>query len=68
VATEALAYATQERVKGGIEAWRQWWSDNKKSFDPVAAAEKRKESRAKAEEKQARREARKNKRKKNKGD
>jgi HEAT repeat protein len=67
VATEALAYATQERVKGGVEQWRQWWSENEKTFDPVAAAEKRKETRAKAEEKQARREARRN-RQKNKGD
>jgi len=64
LATKALAYATQEKVKGGIEGWRKWWSDNEKSFDPIAAAEKREEARAAAQAKKERKKNRKKKRKK----
>ena len=64
LATKALAYATQEKVKGGIEAWRKWWSENEDDFDPIAAAEKRQQARAAAEEKQRRKEERRNRKKK----
>ncbi|MHC4954204.1 MAG: HEAT repeat domain-containing protein [Planctomycetota bacterium] len=69
VASAALRYATQQPVKGGIEQWRKWWSDNKKTFDVVDAAAKRDEKRAAEQAKKAKREERKknkNKRKKKK--
>jgi len=51
-AVAALRYATQADVSGGIDEWRQWWNDNKASFDPVKAAEKRAAARTEADEKQ----------------
>ena len=62
-ATQALAYATQEKVCGGIEQWRKWWSDNKATFDVEAAAEARAKARAKQAEKDAARKERRRKRK-----
>ncbi|MHC4938460.1 MAG: HEAT repeat domain-containing protein [Planctomycetota bacterium] len=64
IAVKALRYATQEKVKGNIEAWRKWWSDNEKDFDPLIAAEKRAEARAAAKEKEERKKNRRKKRKK----
>ena len=61
IAVRALRYATQDNTKRGIEGWRKWWSDNKKSFDPESAADKRQEARDAKAEKDAKREARKNK-------
>ncbi|HEX5137175.1 MAG TPA: HEAT repeat domain-containing protein [Planctomycetota bacterium] len=51
---EALRYATQERVEGGIEAWRQWWTENRKTFDVDIAANKRADARLREEERRAR--------------
>ena len=59
--TQALAYATQEKVKGGIEGWRKWWKENKATFDVDAAAEARANKRAKAKEKSEKRKDRKGK-------
>jgi HEAT repeat protein len=65
VATTALAYATQTKVRGGIEQWRQWWSDNEDTFDIDAAAEKRANQRTEQKEREAKRKERgKRKRKK----
>jgi hypothetical protein len=47
---EALRYATQERVEGGIEAWRQWWTDNRRTFDVDVAANKRADARLREQE------------------
>ncbi len=47
---DALRYATQERVEGGIEAWRQWWMENRKTFDVDLAANKRADARLREEE------------------
>lgn len=60
----AIRYATQEQVKGGVREWRQWWRDNKDTFDVDHAANLRAEERMK----QAQRKAQKAKRKKKKGD
>jgi hypothetical protein len=49
-AVDALRYATQERVEGGIEAWRQWWTENRKTFDVDIAANKRADARLREEE------------------
>ena len=54
VATDALRYATMEQVKGGIEEWRRWWSDNKSKFNPDLAASLRAEKRSKDAEKKNR--------------
>jgi len=59
IAVRALRYATQEQMKGGIEEWRKWWSDNEASFDPIAAADKRKAAASAAAEKRERRKNRK---------
>ena len=61
IAVKALRYATGEQLKGGIEVWRKWWSDNEKTFDPVAAADARKEKRVAQADKEAKREERKRK-------
>ncbi|MHC4549946.1 MAG: HEAT repeat domain-containing protein [Planctomycetota bacterium] len=66
VATDALRYATQEQVRGGVEDWRRWWSDNKRTFDVDFAANKRAEQRAKEEERKQKRAERKRKKKKDK--
>jgi len=50
---EALRYATQEKVEGGIEEWRHWWTENKKTFDPDLAANKREDERIREREKRA---------------
>ena len=42
---EALRYATQENVKGGIDAWRHWWTENKKSYDADIVANTRADAR-----------------------
>jgi len=63
IAVKALRYATGEQLKGGIEVWRKWWSDNEKSFDPVAAADARKGKRTAEADKAAKRAERKKKQK-----
>lgn len=50
---EALRYATQEKVQGGIEAWRAWWTENKKTYDAFLVAQKRAEARLAEEERRA---------------
>jgi len=50
---DALRYATQEKVEGGIEKWRQWWNENKKSFDVDVAANKRADARLREQERRA---------------
>ena len=57
-AVAALRYATQEDVGGGIDEWRAWWNDNKATFDPVKAAEKRAAARTAGDEKRRERENR----------
>lgn len=47
---EALRYATQEKIPGGIEAWRAWWTENKKAYDAFLVAAKRAEARLAEEE------------------
>jgi len=66
IATKALRYATGAQVKGGIEAWRKWWSENEKSFDPLAAAEQRAEKRTADAARAAKKQERKNKNKRKK--
>jgi len=63
-ALEALRYATQEKVDGGVEAWRRWWNENKRTFDPELAAAVRANARLREKEKEAQREQRRKKRKK----
>jgi len=50
---DALRYATQERIEGGIEMWRKWWNENKKSFDVDFAANKRADARLREQERKA---------------
>jgi len=50
---DALRYATQEKVEGGIEAWRHWWTENKKTFDVDVAENKRADARLKEQERRA---------------
>jgi hypothetical protein len=50
---DALRYATQENVKGGIEAWRAWWTENKKTYDADIVASKRAEARLAEQERRA---------------
>jgi HEAT repeat protein len=66
LATAALAYATQTKVRGGVEQWRQWWSDNKDTFDVDAAAEKRASRRIEQKEREAKRKERKKRKPKKK--
>lgn len=68
-ALQAVRYATQMDVpRGDIDVVRKWWSENRKDFDPIVAADKRVKSRAEQEEKAAKRKDRKNRRKKKDGD
>ena len=48
VVRDALFYATGERIKGDVDAWRRWWKENKKDFDFQAAQKKREETKQKA--------------------
>jgi len=66
-ARAAIVYATGERNKGDVDAWRSWWKDNKRTFDFEAAAEKRAAERNKRKEQQEKKNARKNKKKRKKG-
>ena len=71
IATKALAYATGEKNRGGIDGWRRWWKENEKDFDCIDAAEKRAEKRDAAAQKKAKQAERKKKnknRKKKKND
>jgi hypothetical protein len=52
-AVDALRYATQEKVEGGIEAWRHWWTENKKTYDVDLAANKRADARLREAERRA---------------
>ena len=61
VATSALRYATMEQVRGGIDEWRRWWSDNKTKFNVDIAASLRAEKRFKDAEKKSKRKKRKKK-------
>lgn len=58
---KALRYATGEDMRGDVEAWRRWWSANKKKFDFVMAAHEREQKRAEAAEKKKKREERRKK-------
>jgi hypothetical protein len=62
----AIRYATQEQVKGGVREWRQWWKDNKATFDVDHAANLRAEERMKQQEKKAQQAERKKRKKKKK--
>ena len=62
--TEALAYATQEQVRGGVDQWRKWWKENKATFDVELAAEKRANKRAEDKQKAEKRKQRKGRKKK----
>jgi HEAT repeat protein len=57
-ALKALEYATNVRL-GSLDAWHRWWAENKRSFDPDAAArvraEEREAAQAKAREREERR-------------
>ncbi|MHC4729062.1 MAG: HEAT repeat domain-containing protein [Planctomycetota bacterium] len=59
----AIRYATQESVKGGIREWRQWWKDNKATFDVDHAANLRADERMKQAQQKANRKKRKRKKK-----
>jgi len=48
VVRDALVYATGERIKGNVDAWRSWWKEHKKNFDFQAAQKKREEAKQKA--------------------
>jgi len=63
IASKALKYATQDTNKRGLEGWRKWWSENKRDFDIVGAAEKRAEAREKKAEQAKRKSDRKKKKK-----
>ncbi len=76
IARDALRYATGAQVKGGADAWRQWWRDAEADFSFEAAAKRRadkreakrrkaertEEARRKQEEKRRQREERKRRR------
>jgi HEAT repeats len=62
-ALKALRYATQEDVKGGVDEWRRWWSDNKATYSPDIAANKRADARLEEKSRQEKREARRKKKK-----
>jgi len=63
----AIRYATQEKVKGGIREWRQWWHHAEAKFDVDHAANLRAEERQKQAQKKAQQAKRKNKKKKKGG-
>ena len=65
VALQALDYATGTKL-GSLDAWHQWWADNKKTFDVEAAARRRAEQRAEADEKRQRKDEAREKRKERK--
>lgn len=67
-AHKALIYATGERVSGGVDGWRRWWSENKATFNLDAAADRRVKERVENAEKNAKRKNRKGKGKKKKDD
>jgi HEAT repeat protein len=48
VVRDALIYATGERIKGDVDAWRSWWKENKRTFDFQAAQKKREEAKQKS--------------------
>jgi HEAT repeat protein len=54
-AIEALRYATQAKVKGGIDEWRHWWTENKATFDADLAANQRADARLREQAKAGRR-------------
>jgi hypothetical protein len=56
---EALRYATQEKVEGGIDGWRRWWTENKADYDADLVANRRADARLKEQEKAARRKGKK---------
>jgi HEAT repeat protein len=66
IATRALTYATQVKLKGNLEEWRRWWSDNKDAFDVDAAAEARANKRAEQAAKAAKKAERERKRRERK--
>jgi HEAT repeat protein len=57
-AIKALQYATGVKL-ANLDAWHRWWSENKRTYDPIAAAAARQAARdeaaAKEQEKAARR-------------
>lgn len=65
VVRDALVYATGERVRGDVDAWRSWWKENRKNFDFQAVKARREEAEQKAA---ARKQNRKSRRKKKQGD
>lgn len=65
VALQALEYATGTKL-GSLDAWHQWWADNKKTFDVEAAARRRAEQRAEADDKRQKKEDAKEKRREKK--
>ncbi len=48
--TDALRYATGQKLGNDPDKWRSWWHDAKKTFDFEAAAARREESREKEEQ------------------
>jgi len=60
----ALRYATGASVKGGVDQWRDWWRENKSSFDLEAAAERRTKQRVEQQEKASRKKKKRKGRKK----
>jgi len=67
-ALEALRYATQQKVDGGVEGWRRWWSENERTYDPDAAANRRADARLKEQERETRRDERRKRKKGGDGD
>jgi hypothetical protein len=61
LAREALIYATGEKVRGDVDAWRSWWNEHRKTFDFQAAAERRERDRQAAKDKTKKRKNRKKK-------
>jgi len=63
LATQALAYATGERLGNDPDTWRAWWKENRRTFDFEAAAAAREESREKSRQKEEKREKKKRRKK-----